>query len=383
MKKKNNTFLLVIFYFTVTLFSQSKEKNLSDINHYSDVITMQNTFKNIKLDYKLLKSETLVYSKNWTLQEKLTKKEKIGDNSLTITQDRYLMIGNNNFWINADDLYINNSAILPKEFTYDQINQEIEWVPTWYLDVIRCKDNDFKETVYKHAPYLKNKWIDDAQCWWYQDSMFSYPCVFRFQNTYFCLTVDGWGVHELCVTKILKKKTSYYITCSANGFYYEDYEGNIDYLDNFPKGSNGDEFTIRLEFRNNYIYLYNVDSGQLIVELMPVSFEWINKLKTYFNTGHNLFLDGEKDCLDSITLEQTMFVTEALKLRSGEATSPQVLTVMAAGTKVKILELGKAETIDGISSNWVKVEVQAGAKDRDGKPIKSGTIGWCYGGYLK
>jgi len=29
------------------------------------------------------------------------------------------------------------------------------------------------------------------------------------------------------------------------------------------------------------------------------------------------------------------------------------------------------------------VEVQAGAKDKDGKSIKKGTVGWCYGGYLK
>ena len=77
-----------------------------------------------------------------------------------------------------------------------------------------------------------------------------------------------------------------------------------------------------------------------------------------------------------------MTVSENLKLRSAEATSTQVLTVMQAGTKVKILELGKSETIDGINSNWVKVEVQSGAKDRDGKPIKAGTIGWCFGGYL-
>ena len=56
---------------------------------------------------------------------------------------------------------------------------------------------------------------------------------------------------------------------------------------------------------------------------------------------------------------------------------------MSAGTKVKILELGKTETIDGISSNWVKVEVQSGAKDRDCKVIKAGTVGWCYGGYLE
>ena len=55
---------------------------------------------------------------------------------------------------------------------------------------------------------------------------------------------------------------------------------------------------------------------------------------------------------------------------------------MSAGTKVKILELGKAETIDGISSNWVKVEVQSGGKDRDGKTITKGTVGWCFGGYF-
>ena len=85
----------------------------------------------------------------------------------------------------------------------------------------------------------------------------------------------------------------------------------------------------------------------------------------------------------NVAPNKTMTVRENLKLRSGEATSTQVLAVMQARTKVKILELGKAETIDGISSNWVKVEVQKGAKDRDGKPIKGGTVGWCYGGYLE
>ena len=85
----------------------------------------------------------------------------------------------------------------------------------------------------------------------------------------------------------------------------------------------------------------------------------------------------------NVAQNKTMTVKENLKLRSGEATSTKVLTVMRAGTKVKILELGKSETIDGVSSNWVKVEVQKGAKDRDGNLIKDGTVGWCYGGYLK
>lgn len=55
---------------------------------------------------------------------------------------------------------------------------------------------------------------------------------------------------------------------------------------------------------------------------------------------------------------------------------------MSAGTKVKILEVGKEEIIDGIKSNWVKVEIISG-KDKNGKELKSRLSGWCYGGYLQ
>lgn len=84
----------------------------------------------------------------------------------------------------------------------------------------------------------------------------------------------------------------------------------------------------------------------------------------------------------NVAPNKIMSVSENLKLRSGEATTTSVLTVMQARTKVKILELGKAETIDGINSNWVKVEIISG-KDRNGNVIRSGTTGWCYGGYLQ
>ena len=77
-----------------------------------------------------------------------------------------------------------------------------------------------------------------------------------------------------------------------------------------------------------------------------------------------------------------MSCADNLRLRSEEAASSKIITTMAKGTKVKILKLGKAETIDGINSRWVQVEILSGAKDKDGKAIKPGTIGWCYGGYL-
>lgn len=85
----------------------------------------------------------------------------------------------------------------------------------------------------------------------------------------------------------------------------------------------------------------------------------------------------------NVALHKVMTVTENLNLRQSEDKESAVLTVMAAGSKVKILYLGKGETIDGTYSNWVKVEVQPGSKDRDGKPIRIGTKGWCYGGYTE
>ena len=85
----------------------------------------------------------------------------------------------------------------------------------------------------------------------------------------------------------------------------------------------------------------------------------------------------------NVAPSKTMTVKENLKLRSGEAATTSVLAVMSTGTKVKILTIGKQATIDGITSNWVQVEVLAGAKDRDGKPIAAGTRGGCFGGYLE
>lgn len=84
-----------------------------------------------------------------------------------------------------------------------------------------------------------------------------------------------------------------------------------------------------------------------------------------------------------VSVNQIMTVNENLRLRKSEVTSSEVITTMQIGTKVKILEVGKYEMIDSIAGNWVKIEVQPGAKDRNGNLITNGTIGWCFGGYLK
>lgn len=83
----------------------------------------------------------------------------------------------------------------------------------------------------------------------------------------------------------------------------------------------------------------------------------------------------------NVSLNKEMYVKENLRLRSEENTSSSIVTVMRIGSKVKIVKLGKEETIDAIHSKWVKIEVLDG-KIKNGESINKGTVGWCFGGYL-
>ena len=74
---------------------------------------------------------------------------------------------------------------------------------------------------------------------------------------------------------------------------------------------------------------------------------------------------------------------ENIYLREKEDTSGEIKTTIQTDTLVKVLSLGKEDTIDGIKSNWVQIEVQTGGWDSDGNLIKAGTTGWCFGGNLK
>ena len=79
---------------------------------------------------------------------------------------------------------------------------------------------------------------------------------------------------------------------------------------------------------------------------------------------------------------KTAIVIENLRLRTDDKTTAQVIATLAAGTRVKVLAHGREDTIDGIASNWVQVEVLGGAKDKDDNAIEAGTKGWLFGGYL-
>ena len=196
----------------------------------------------------------------------------------------------------------------------------------------------------------------------------------------------------LYVTDIDDSKIDIYIYTIYNA-----YKINID----LNKINENTAITLNYKLDGDYLYLYKND--ECVYTFINPSDSFLVQYKNFLqhknyslnNITWPRHADGSCDyenkkttvapsgSATNVSINKVMTTSVNLKLRSGEATSSNVITVMSAGTKVKILELGKAENIDGINSNWVKVEVQADAKDRDGKPIKKGTIGWCYGGYLR
>ena len=77
-----------------------------------------------------------------------------------------------------------------------------------------------------------------------------------------------------------------------------------------------------------------------------------------------------------------------LKMRQSPDRYSRTLLILKPGTLLKVVEVGKRETIDGLSANWVKVEPVNDDKSVEGNVIKDflpaeATAAWVFGAYLE
>lgn len=307
----------------------------------------------------------------------------------------------------------------------NKIHKKNEWIPIEYIQVINAKDrNKLKDIIFDYN--FERVYDDSCEQWfeWYENYNIEnlyyddyigldgkrYKFVF-FDNEWFYsikkietnlniflhqgissifnTNMKVFQTGKITPLKNLRKAPLY----SENPSYYNEEEYKFDEIIIDTKFIfDGDYLTVYAnedKFKQVY-FRCTEETFEQLKSLIYTNKIDLSKVTWPRHADGSCDYDGSKKSAASktvkaisttkVTPNKTMTVKENLKLRSGEATSTQVLTVMSAGTKVKILALGKSETIDGINSNWVKVEVQTGAKDRDGKPIKAGTVGWCYGG---
>lgn len=208
-----------------------------------------------------------------------------------------------------------------------------------------------------------------------------------------------FGPYYFFITDIHKVNINEYILDVTKKIFDEDAFTN----EIFKKIKVDEKFSIRLKKDGDYISFFINNERVPALVCCLVNSDFRKRIDEFIYSGGDCYIqdlvwprhaDGSCDyekgktlvaassSATNVNVNKTMVVKENLKLRSAEATSSNVLNIMSTGTKVKVLKLGKAEIIDGINSNWVKVEVISG-KDRDGNILKVGLSGWCYGGYLE
>lgn len=319
--------------------------------------------------------------------------------------------------INDDDIYenflmdieYNNEIIYMLSTDLQVIDTEkivdnkklLRLIPEYYLEVL-CKKNT--DLIFEKQPL----WNERKKRM--ENEPFPFEESFQPESYYISNTVILFSQHNYYLVKNVKKKNNnieldllHYSDDDVTEYFGKTEDVFSEVYNKFRSNSNiklliqtdGDYFYLWINTKENYIGKYIAASESLceqIVNLVRSNKCDLSKVTWPRHADGSCDYDGSKKTASvqtakatsstNVSPNKTMIVSENLKLRSAEATTSDVLTVMSAGTKVKILELGKAENIDGISSNWVKVEVQSGVKDRDGNTISRGTVGWCYGGYL-
>ena len=198
-----------------------------------------------------------------------------------------------------------------------------------------------------------------------------------------------WRV-SLFVKNIEKTKKGYKIVAEVSNTEVEEYEHDYKFLkETFIVGS---DITLILHIDGDYLSFYT-ETNHLVVTCVLVDDVFKKQYRQLIaNNTCDLsrvtwprHADGTCDYETAVTVQQSKryLASENLRLRSSGSTAGKPVVTIGKGTQVKVLGIGAEQTIDSITSNWVQVEVQAGAKDRDGKPIAAGTTGWCFGGYLE
>ena len=252
------------------------------------------------------------------------------------------------------------------------------WIRDYFNEVIYRKDRNI---IVEYQPSLTEKeninFYDgayDDMIFWFDDPAFYLDRITcnRFDDGEYgsYINIGGWGIRY----KAKKVATDLYeLELEDVRISQEKYELLLKYGHDvkFALDATEPEYSLYFRFDGGYLYIYLEDGKTLYATYCAYDgLEEEDALYEAIKTNEFKIVNGVYRAQDN------------LRLRETGSTSGKAITTMQAGTYVRILSLGKEETIDGITDNWVEVELQTGARNLEGEVI-TGTVGWCFGGYLR
>ena len=220
---------------------------------------------------------------------------------------------------------------------------------------------------------------------WYENVTISPSAIYNVS-----ITLNNDSRVMLFVKNIHKTANGYKVLTEVLKYDSFEYRASYKFIKEtfIPKA----EITLKIVRDGEYLHFYTED-GRTIISCALVDEEFATQYENLIQTNKcdlsrvtwPRHADGTCDYETAVRLQsgKGYRASDNLRLRSSGSTAGKPVVTIGKGTQVKVLGIGAEQTIDGITSNWVQVEVQAGAKDRDGKAIAAGTTGWCFGGYLE
>ena len=143
------------------------------------------------------------------------------------------------------------------------------------------------------------------------------------------------------------------------------YDWNLDIVSFFP------EYFRRDTYVDTWAFISGKEQEQFREQIEKRSKRlppWMLEFLDYYD---KLYISVQNLFDMQLPLETTVFYTQAnLNIRDKAGTDGTKLRMITKGTRLRLLEIGAKDKIDGITAPWVKVR------------LPDGTEGWCFSGYI-
>ena len=382
MKKKLNIFFLLIYINTLLIsegFSgieliANRNAKAWDIQHsiladdnYSIQLNKNDVVKGIRTAH-------IIYDDSYTGEYKLIN----GFYSEILIKDKKYYIRTDNIIQKKSEGRLPEKIITKNDGTF--------YVPLYFIESFSKLNKDILINQEKAFKYLNDWFLRDNEH--YNGALNLFQTSISFEHL---LQYGFW------IEKVKFDKEIYQINIKRD----------IDCYDNYDIEDLGwtKEITVKLPFYTNdsNIIFLKIDGDYIILSdsqslkskfiYCKVNKKIIREFVKFLNDEYYDYssiswprhADGSCDYETTVRLQsgKRYRAYDNLRLRSSGSTAGKPVVTIGKGTQVKVIAVGAEQTIDNLISNWVQVEVQAGAKDRVGNPIAAGTTGWCFGGYLE
>ena len=274
--------------------------------------------------------------------------------------------------------------------------ETVYWLADYYNEIIIKQDrNIMLDNIprLKEEPFIYHYELEKGYHW-YEDPSVNYGILSISYPARDTITVIDIQEHTFVLLKEKQIKENYYEVIVDKTIVNEYLIESLLYFGGDLSKARGKIISkLYFKFDGDYLYIFLDDQQTLLTTYYAYSKEeYVNLKKSIrinqFNSADFTLprhADGTCDYETAVRLQsgKRYRASDNLRLRSSGSTAGKPVVTIGKGTQVKVLGIGVEQIIDGITSNWVQVEVLAGAKDRDGKAIAVGTTGWCFGGYLK